>query len=441
MRLANWYYPGAGISNPVGARLRGLLEPSVTAVDKLWTPGPVQFDCETFANVDSMSICQVHFSGSSRFYQDSGSLLSEFWNITHNDTRTAVLQGGLALYSLPLLIIQSHKSSAQNLKQNVTGVERNGSKALISTHSSSWTVSICYSAWTTANLNVDMFSETNRSEPITHWNHSQGYYTIPDVHSQMGEIDEPTNSLKSRGVLELAEKTSWIPDDGNSIPNSVKPFVQEFADLNEDANLVHMLPYQCSPCTALLAPYNSPLTYGFDKNSMFLVDYSLTDLFHQSIGIAANGSWARAVSSLITTLSSMAYYDQMPQFQKTGKTSQVFFTTVLFPQSHLGFWVISIALAAHIMLVTLIAIGFMTYSRHTLLGNHWQTIAQLQDRPETEDLLKRTRMATDSDVKRALRIAGYESVRVGVRSLHDGRSVGLSAVRHRTRSTDLEGND
>ena len=437
MKLANWYYPGAGISDPVGARLRGVLEPSVTAVDRLWTPGPVPFDCETFANVDSVSICQVHFSGSSRFYQDSGSLLSEFWNITHNDTRTAVLQGGLALYSLPLLVVQSHKSSTDNLNQNITGIKRHGSQASISTPSSSWTISVCYSAWATANLNVDMFSEINRSEPITHWNRSQGYYTLPDVHKQLGETDKQSDSIKSRGILQLAEKASWIPDAENSIPNSVKPFVQEFADLNEDASLEHMLPYQCSPCSALLAPWNSRLTYGFDKNSMFLVDYTLSDLFHQSIGGAGNGSWARAVSSLITTLSSMAYYDQMPQFQKTSKTSQVFFTTVLFPQSHFGFWLISIALAAHITQVTLIAIGFMMYSQHTMLGNHWQTIAQLQG-PETEDLLTRTRMATDSDVKRALRIAGYESVRIGVRSLNDERSVGLSAVKHRDRTTEPE---
>jgi hypothetical protein len=124
----------------------------------------------------------------------------------------------------------------------------------------------------------------------------------------------------------------------------------------------------------------------------------------------------------------MAYYDQMPQFAKSSKTSQVFFTTVLFPRSHFGFWLVAIALAAHIALVALIAAGFTVFSQHTFLGNYWQSIAQLQG-PETEDLLARTRTATDSDVKRALKVAGYEDVRVGIRFLKDERGVGLSAMR------------
>ena len=428
MNIANWYYPG--VTDPVGGRLRGTLEPSVTNVNKLWTPGPVPFDCGTFMNDNSISICQVGFSGSSRFFQDSGSLLSEFWNITQNDTRAAVLQGGLILYSLPMLIVQSHKSTSTKLGSSITGTDIQGSKTTISTNTSSWTVSICYSAWATADLDVDIFSNVNRSEPITHWNHDQGYYTIPDVHDQMGELNGTITSIKSRGILQLAEKDSWIPDVKDAIPNVIKPFVQEFADLNQDASLEHMLPYQCSPCSALFAPYNSRLTNDFDKNFMFLADFTLSDLFTQAIGKAGNGSMARAVSSLITMLSSMAYYDQMPGFARSSETSQVFFTTVLFPRSHLGFWLVAIALAAHIGLVALIALGFVIYSQHTLLGNHWQSIAQLQG-PETEDLLVRTRMATDSDVKRALKVAGYEDVRVGIRSLEDERGVGLCAMRRR----------
>ena len=379
-------------------------------------------------NEDSVSICQVGFSGSSQWYQDSGSLLSEFWNVSKADTRAAVLQGGLSLYSLPMLVVQSHKSTSGRLGNAITGTDIQGPNTVISTNTSNWKVSLCYSAWSTADVDVDMSSNVNRSEPILHWKHDQGYYTTPDVHTQMGEGGNNEASVKARGILQLGEKDSWIPDVQNAVPNVIKPFVQEFADLNEDARLMEMRPYHCSPCSALLAPYNnSALVNGFDRNRMFLVDYTLTDLFHQAM---SSGSTARAISSLITTLSSMAYYDQMPQFQRESKTSQIFFTTVLFPQAHMGFWLVTVALAAHITLVALIAIGFILYSRHTLLGNHWQSIAQLQG-PETDDLLARTRMATDSDVKRALQTAGYEDVRVGVRALTDERGVGLIALRKR----------
>lgn len=427
VKIANWYY--TGITDPVGGRLKGTLEPSVTDVDKLWTPGPIPFDCGTFMNADSVSICQVGFSGSSKYFQDSGSLLSEFWNVSKGDTKDAILQGGLILYSLPLMVVQSHQSDSENLFQNITGTQKNGSKTVISTPGLKWTVSICYSAWATADLDVDMYSNANRSEPITHWSAERGYYTTPDIHSQLGE-DGSGSSVEARGILRLADKASWIPTANESIPNAIQPFVQQFADLNEDTSMEHTLPYSCKPCSALLVPSTSPLTYAFDKNRMFLVDSTLSDLFRQSLGANGTRSIARAVSSLITTLSSMAYYDQMPQFQRSSASSQVFFTTVLFPQSHLGFWLVLIALAAHLALIGLIAVGFAWYSKHTLLGNHWQSIAQLQG-PETEDLLSRTRMATDGEVKRALKVAGFEDLRVGIRALKDERGVGLSALRRR----------
>lgn len=381
-------------------------------------------------NVDSLSICQVGFSGESSFYPDSGSLLSEFWNITQNDTRNANKEGGLSLYSLPMLVVQSHKSAGGDLKQKITGFQHSGSSTIISTPATSWTVSLCYSAWDTADLEVDIYSNRNRSEPITHWSASQGYFTVPDVHYQMGENQNRKTSIESRGILQLAQKSSWVPEPQYAIPNAVKPFVQEFADLNEDANLQNILPYSCSPCSALLASSDSSLTWSYDHNRMFLVDYTLTALFQQALGKNGTGSVAWAMSSLITTLSSMAYYDQMAQFERNSNSTQAFFSTVLFPQSRLGFWLVAVILAVHRGLVSLIALGFVIISKHTLLGNHWQSIAQLQA-PETEDLIAKTRMATDGEVKTALKVADYEDVRVGIRSLESGRKAGLRAVQQR----------
>ncbi|KAK3708928.1 hypothetical protein LTR37_011258 [Vermiconidia calcicola] len=149
------------------------------------------------------------------------------------------------------------------------------------------------------------------------------------------------------------------------------------------------------------------------------MDFALTSLFTQALGENGTGSLARAMSSLTTILSSMAYYDQMPQFKKTGNTTQTYFTTVLFPQSHLGFWAVIVVLTVHVGLVSLIAVGFAVYSRNTLLNNHWHWVAQLQG-PKTEDLIARTHMATDDDVKKGLSAAGHEYIRVGVRELKSG---------------------
>lgn len=275
-----------------------------------------------------------------------------------------------------------------------------------------------------------MQGHSNRSEPVAFWNPENGYYTKPDVHKQLGDINVETESLDSRGILKLQEKESWIPLAKDAIPNQVQPFVQQFADTSTLTNAGVPVPFTCSDCSALMSLPHTDAYWNYDSGGMFHTDFALSSLFQQALGPDNSGSLARAMSSLITTLSSMAYYDQMPQFSKSRDSSQTFFTTVLFPQSHLGFWLVIIVLAAHITLVALITIGFYVCSKHTLLGNHWQTIAQLQG-PETDDLLARTRMATDSDVKKALEIAGFEDVRVGVRALADERGVGLSALRKR----------
>ena len=428
----NMYYPG--MTGPVAGRLKGSLEPSIPDVERLWTLGHIPFDCGIFMNAEAFTICQIGFplATESNFYQDSGSLLSEFWNITRDDTRNAIRHGGLNLYSLPMLVIESHESRPDNLRQNITKILRDGTSTMISTASLKWKVSLCYSAWTTADINVDMHSTRNRSEPISHWSPGRGYYTVPDVHEQMGESSGENLSAESRGILKLAKKPSWIPEVSNAVPNVVKPFVQEFADLNIDATLSNNLPYTCSPCSALMVRSpNSPQTWSYDRNSMFMADMALSSLFHQAVGKNGTGFMARAVSSLITTLSSMAYYDQMPQFQKSGDTTQVFFTTVLYPQSHLGFWAVMIVLAAHTALVSLVALGFLIYSKFTFLGNHWQSIAQLQG-PETDDLLAKSRMATDGEVKKALGAAGHEDVRTGIRILKGERGVGLKVLRNNT---------
>ena len=411
-------------------RILGEFEPSVPEVDRLWTPGRVPFNCSVFLHTEALTICQiVYLHPEFDSYADSGGILSEFWNISKSDTKKALTLGEV-LWSFPVLVLQSHNTTDGEFNKTIldTGTDQHWTK--VSTPSQSYSISVCYSAWATADLEVSMHGHSNRSEPIAFWSSDSGYHTKPDVHKQLGDVDVETASLESRGVLKLEEKASWIPTTKDAIPNQVQPFVQQFADTSTLTNAEVPVPFTCSDCSALMNLPHSDAYWKYDAGGMFHTDFTLSSLFQQALGPDNSGSLARAMSSLITTMSSMAYYDQMPQFARSGNSSQVFFTTVLFPQSHIGFWLVVIVLAAHVALVTLITIGFYVCSKHTLLGNHWQTIAQLQS-PETDDLLARTRMATDSDVKRALQTAGYEDVRVGVRALTDERGVGLTALRKR----------
>lgn len=410
---------------PQTGRLLGTLEPSVSNVSQLWTPGPVKFNCSVFLGMDALTLCQVSYlSPFFDSYEDNGSLLPEFWDLM--DPENALGQG-LQLWSRPILVVQSRNITPNPDFSNVTfRTQSRGQWTSVSTPQQVWNMSICYSSWVTADLNVTLYSHENRTEPVAFWSQQQGYYTQPNVHEQLGNV-LGNSTPESRGILQLAEKASWIPSRNNTIANQIQPFVQQFADTTSQGIQGFLsLPYTCADCSALIArPDQTAVYQSYDPSGMFHVDFSLVSLFQQAL---STGSLARAISSLITTLSSMAYYDQMPQFERTSRTTQVFFTTVLFPRSHTGFWTVMIVLAFHSLLVACIVVAFTRHSRHTLLGNYWQSIAQLLG-AETRVLLSDGRGKTDGRVREEIVEAGDEGVKVGVRVL-GGKSgmVGLRRV-------------
>ena len=118
------------------------------------------------------------------FWQSSGSVLPEFWNVTKEDTKDFIL-GGNTLWELPMFVIRSYTAPdiyIDRLNQNIVRTESDGVWTTISTPSLSWDISICYSAWSTADLHINAYSERERTEPITHWSTEKEYYTIPNVH-------------------------------------------------------------------------------------------------------------------------------------------------------------------------------------------------------------------------------------------------------------------
>ena len=416
-------------------RMRGKLQPSTTAIDRLWTPKtPPQLDCSLLVRHNALTICQItSMSPLYDNYDANGGLVSEFWNTTDMNE---VLGNGMSMWSMGMIVISLANITNKQLKEDIRGLDRRGPWTSVTTSGQTWEVSMCYTAWDTADLNVNMHSDMNRSEPIAYWNSSRGYYTVPDVHEQLGEIPDEEAVPDSRGILQLAQKDSWTPAASQAIPNGIQPFVQQFADMtNQQLGLAKSCKYTCS---ALVDNSNlTNITVGGysviseqDPTKLFTMDNTLASLFRQTLGNDRSGSVARAMSSLITMLSSMAYYDQMPQFERSSNTTQVFFATVLYPQSYRGFWAVVIVLATHSVLIAFVVLNFAFRSQYSFLGNHWQSIAQLHG-PETEDMILESRMATDEEVRRELQASGDKNIRIGVRPLDDRRRVGLSTLRSR----------
>lgn len=157
---------------------------------------------------------------------------------------------------------------------------------------------------------------------------------------------------------------------------------------------------------------------------MIKADLSLVALFTEIM--AKNQSVAASMSSLLTVLSSMAYYDQSAQFQTSDQVSQVYFETVLFPQQSRGFTALAVVLFLHLIIVVAIVVMFRRLTRYTMIGNAWQNVAQIVTFM-TEELLNGSTLAKDSSVSRRLRQEGRitDKVKVGYLEDADNERYGL----------------
>jgi hypothetical protein len=159
-------------------------------------------------------------------------------------------------------------------------------------------------------------------------------------------------------------------------------------------------------------------------------DFTIASIFTTSLEIT-NGSAATALSTILTIMSSMTYYDQFPNFAETAhNVSTVYFETFLFPQHFRGFTAVLVITIVHCLLVLLITATFITSTRLTLLGEHWQSVSQIVS-PATESFLARSNCATDKEVRAHLRAEHREREVAMIQPLGDemGRA-GLIARRN-----------
>jgi hypothetical protein len=157
------------------------------------------------------------------------------------------------------------------------------------------------------------------------------------------------------------------------------------------------------------------------------LDPTIASLFSTSLEIT-NGSAAIALSTIFTILASMLYYDQFLNFaETTHNISTTFFEQFLFLQSFRGFAAVAIITVMHCLLILLITITFITSTKLTILGDHWQSVSQIVS-PATENILERSRYATDKEVRAYVKAEGRELETARIQPLVDSNGrVGLVA--------------
>jgi hypothetical protein len=417
----NWC-ASSGPYNPSGRtyQISGLVSPSTVMPKLIAASLPVPFSCQYLIGAANYSLCQLQVpypEGESNPViagNRAGGLASEFADIRTPNNYTSY--AGPVSYGTAFLFFHSPASEVSSMDvgyvcqydsdQNATMTmsahgewvdatlfpkqkrcstqpdnplfyNKNGTCSTPS-YLSSLSVSLCYAAWDAAVVSVSAYSNTNRSEPTTDFDPTLATYQFDEVRHQLNYSYKNPQFVEDRGIMSLTANNTWLPALEDELPFAWQPFVQNCGDIAGPLQQSSIIPagtYKMSQMSGnqtilLYEKQASSIGLGPDQNSekfgiadggplpngTFFADPTHSGLFLDIL--ANNGSLAQAFSSVITVLSSMAYYDQFAQFSKSVNTTQVFFTTVLYPQTYRGFIAYVGVIAIHLCVVTFITTTF-----------------------------------------------------------------------------------
>jgi hypothetical protein len=269
-----------------------------------------------------------------------------------------------------------------------------------------------------ADLSISASADSNRTEPFPTYNAVKGTYSNSAIRRQLGNAS--ARAPQDRGVLHLHKRDSWFPgvDDyrynGNTISQTT--FVVELSNMGT-SNLMRSGNSGRS-FTAFLHESSR------DENTWTEVNSIRADPSHISLvqeTLQHGGSIAVAVQSLVTSLASIAYYDQLQQFNGKGNVSRTDFVIVTVPKGYRGFLAVVAVTFVHAVLLAIVTVLFMVSTTASSTGNAWQTIAQLKGNGVDEIMAdaslrsdKQVLQATDKSLRR--RIVGVGRTADGSRA-------------------------
>jgi hypothetical protein len=276
-------------------------------------------------------------------------------------------------------------------------------------------VTVCYSAFRTADIPVSISSKFNRTEPAASFDLVNSIYTFSEIRNQLGQGPDPP-SLEDRGVLQLERKPSWIANASDLPPKSIEPFVRDFANMEGPSGGGSGM---TGNYTALLWQAISP----YAQKPQFIAPDPMHVWLVQEM-VATGASVAFALQSIITVLSGMAYYDQIAQFNNNQTAEIDYFVIANTPKRFWGLLAVCIVLVLHIILILIVVTTFARESQYSMLNNTWQGLSQAVTE-ETRDYLSKASMMTDSEMEEKMKQDGVKRMAVGVEEIDGSGVVGV----------------
>ncbi|KAB8204859.1 hypothetical protein BDV34DRAFT_235611 [Aspergillus parasiticus] len=281
----------------------------------------------------------------------------------------------------------------------VTNIHKDGPWSIImnGSNTAALRVSSCFTNLVAKTFTVDMASSWQNWEPRLSWDRNSNSFDTESVRRQLGASLTP-DSLNHRGVLALNSRSEWEDFDMgiNAIENDFNEFDTYF---HFTTTFLNLLP---TPQQALTPPDFPRANQGIllseaNTADTSTADRSYTDIFKDVLH--DTNSPALALQALITRGTQAAYYENLMREDPITSALTAFSSTTLIPARWDGFVAGVSIIVAHFIILALITVLFVIYTRNSMIGNSWQAVAQVV----SEDMLPvldQACMEKDGEVKK-----------------------------------------
>lgn len=252
---------------------------------------------------------------------------------------------------------------------------------------------LCYTGLAAAELPIALASTANRTEPAVQFNASSATYSFGSLRAQYGQDAGLTPA--QRGVLVMANQ-SWV-----SPPDGMETFLNPSNGFGRDATSYF-----------LTTTYNSGTVVGKIETPNLMHVWFVQEI------LQTGGSVAFALQSVLTLLASMAYYDNLGNFNKEAEVELTFFVLANVTLFFRGFLTVAAVIALHVVLMVVTIILFLTRTRLSQLGATWAALAQMLRGDAVHYLQGRDAAKnSDGDILNAMKKNGDIATLVGIREV------------------------
>jgi hypothetical protein len=236
------------------------------------------------------------------------------------------------------------------------------------------------------------------------------YETLP-IRTQLGATLPPLSPL-SRGILSLSPNINWAHRFPGNAGGNYRVLFGRFPfptfAMTQNSNTSQP---QLKTRDSLLMVY---------RPSLFTSDnphHAHVALFVDALIATKNP--ATALQAWYTSLYQLQYMDAISRFSTVSEATYEFSTTAFAPARRAGLVVVCVMIGVHLAMMVFVVAWYLAFTRHSMLGNSWQAVAQVMSE-ETMPVLWQGTELQDGEVKRRMEERGTARYKIG-KSWHSGR--------------------